>query len=76
MAVTIAAGSTPRLTLNPFQSVQTMTSYIAQVSTGDVPFGTIEYKTIFAVGIMLFSITLVMNLISNIVLRRFREVYE
>jgi phosphate transport system permease protein len=76
MAVTIAAGATPRITLNPFTGVQTMTAYIAQISSGDVPFGTIEYKTIFAVGLTLFVITLGMNLISNMVLRRFREVYE
>ena len=76
MIVTIAAGATPKLTLNPFESVQTMTAYIAQVSMGEVPHGTIEYKTIFAVGLTLFFITLLMNLISNAVLRKYREVYE
>lgn len=76
MIVTIAAGATPRLTLNPLESVQTMTAYIAQVSMGETPIGSIEYKTIFAVGLTLFAVTLVMNLISTIVLRRFREVYE
>jgi phosphate transport system permease protein len=76
MAVTIAAGATPNLTLNPLESVETMTAYIAQVSSGDVPYGTIEYKTIFAVGLALFVITLTMNMVSNVVLRRFREVYE
>jgi phosphate transport system permease protein len=76
MAVTIAAGATPNLTLNPLESVETMTAYIAQVSSGDVPYGTIEYKTIFAVGLALFVITLVMNMVSNVVLRRYREVYE
>jgi len=76
MAVTIAAGMTPRLTLNPFESVQTMTAYIAQVSVGETPVGTLEYRTIFAVGLALFAITLLMNIVSNFVLRRFREVYE
>lgn len=76
MIVTIAAGATPRLSLNPLHSVQTMTAYIAQVSMGETPYGTIEYKTIFAVGLALFALTLVMNILSNIVLRRYREVYE
>ncbi len=76
MAVTIAAGATPKLTLNPFTSIETMTAYIVQVSRGETPYGSIEYKTIFAVGLVLFLITLVMNAISLVVLRRFREVYE
>jgi phosphate transport system permease protein len=76
MAVTLAAGATPKMTLNPFESIQTMTAYIVQVSLGDTPFGTIEYKTIFAVGLLLFSITLAMNIVSRFVLRRYREVYE
>ena len=76
MIVTIAAGATPKLTLNPLESVQTMTAYIAQVSLGEVPHGTIEYKTIFAVGLALFFITLLMNMISAVVLRKYREVYE
>jgi phosphate transport system permease protein len=76
MIVTIAAGATPKLTLNPLESVQTMTAYIAQVSLGEVPHGTLEYKTIFAVGLALFFITLLMNIISNAVLRKYREVYE
>ena len=76
MAVTIAAGSTPRLTLNPLESIQTMTAYIAQVSLGETPFGSIEYKTIFAVGLTLFAITLLMNVVSVWLLQRYREVYE
>jgi phosphate transport system permease protein len=76
MIVTIAAGATPNLTLNPLEGVQTMTAYIAQVSLGETPFGTIEYRTIFAVGLTLFAITLLMNVASMLVLRRFREVYE
>jgi len=76
MAVAIAAGGTPNLTLNPLESVQTMTAYIVQISLGETPHGTIEYKTIFAVGLSLFFMTLIMNVISNAVLRRYREVYE
>ena len=76
MIVTIAAGAQATLTLNPLRSVQTMTAYIAQVSQGEVPQGTLEYRTIFAVGLTLFAITLLMNLISNRVLSKYREVYE
>lgn len=76
MIVTLAAGSTPKLTLNPFESIQTMTAYIVQVSMGDTPQGTTVYKTIFAVGTLLFVITLSLNVIGQLVTRRFREVYE
>lgn len=76
MAVTIAAGATPNLTLNPLESIQTMTAYIVQVSLGETPVGSLEYKTIFAVGLTLFGITLLMNVASLHILRRFREVYE
>ncbi|MFP3940536.1 MAG: phosphate ABC transporter permease subunit PstC [Thermoanaerobaculia bacterium] len=76
MIVVLAAGATPKLTLNPLESIQTMTAYIVQVSLGDTPAGTIEYQTIFAVGLLLFLITLVMNLLAHQVLRRYREVYE
>jgi len=76
MAVALAAGMTPKFTLNPLESIQTMTAYIVQVSMGDTPAGTLEYQTIFAVGSTLFAITLAVNLIAYRVLRRFREVYE
>lgn len=76
MIVTIAAGSNPHLTFNPLESVQTMTAYIAQTSMGELAFGSVEYRTIFAVGITLFVITLLMNMVSIAVLRHFREVYE
>lgn len=76
MAVTIAAGATPQLTLNPLESIQTMTAYIVQVSLGDTPVGTVAYQTIFAVGALLFAITLTANLLAIRILRRFREVYE
>ena len=76
MAVTLAAGATPKMTLSLMESIQTMTAYIVQISLGDTPAGTVEYKTIFAVGLLLFVITLFMNILANQVLARFREVYE
>ncbi len=76
MAVTIAAGATPKLTLNPLESIQTMTAYIVQVSLGDTPVGTVEYQTIFAVGMSLFVVTLIANIAAHRILKRFREVYE
>ena len=76
MAVTIAAGATPRMTLNPLESVQTMTSFIVQVSFGDAPSGSINGQSIFAVGATLFVMTFIMNIISSVILKRFREVYE
>lgn len=75
MAVTLAAGATPKVTLNFFESIQTMTAYIVQVSMGDTPYGSIEYKTIFAVGMVLFVMTLVMNIASMWIKERYREVY-
>lgn len=75
MLVTIAAGSTPTLTLNPQESIQTMTAYIAQVSLGETPHGTLVYQTIFAVGLVLFLITLLMNILSQYIVRRFEERY-
>jgi phosphate transport system permease protein len=76
MIVTIAAGQNPNFTFNPFVPIETMTAYIVQVSMGDTPTGTIEFKTIFAVGLSLFVITLGMNLLSQYFVRKYREVYE
>ena len=76
MIVAIAAGSNPNFTFNPLVPIQTMTGYIVQVVLGDAPTGTLAHKTIFAVGISLFLITLVMNLLSQMVVGKFREVYE
>ena len=76
MIVTIAAGQTPNFTLNPFVPIETMTAYIVQVSLGDTPTGTLEYKTIFAVALLLFTLTLIMNLLSQYLVRRFREEYD
>ena len=75
MIVAIAAGQQPRLTGNPFVPIETMTAYIVQVSLGDTPQGTIEYRTIFAVGMLLFLMTFALNLISTWLRERFREEY-
>jgi len=76
MIVAIAAGQNPSFTLNPLVPIETMTAYIVQVSQGDTPNGTLEFRTIFAVALLLFAITLLMNLLSQYVVRRFREEYE
>ena len=74
--VASAAGSTPKITANPLVSVQTMAAYIVQVCKGDAPAGTIEYQSIYAVGLTLFAITLAVNVVAQKVMARFREVYE
>jgi phosphate transport system permease protein len=76
MIVAIAAGQQPRLTLDPRVPVETMTAYIVQVSLGDTPAGTLEYRTIFAVGMLLFLGTFVLNLMSTWLRNRFREEYS
>jgi phosphate transport system permease protein len=76
MVVVLAAGNTPNLTFDPLQSIQAMTAYIATTATGEIAQGTTKYDTIFAVGSLLFLMTLVMNIISIRLVRRFREVYE
>ncbi len=76
MIVAVAAGLQPRLTLNPFVPIETVTAYIVQVSMGDTPAGTIEYRTIFAAGMSLFVVTFILNMISYSLRKRFREVYE
>jgi len=75
MLVTIAAGATPRMSFDPMESIQTMTAYIVQLSLGEAAVGSLEYNTIFAVGLLLFAMTFVMNLLGFWVVRRFREVY-
>ncbi|HEY8394558.1 MAG TPA: phosphate ABC transporter permease subunit PstC [Thermaerobacter sp.] len=76
MIVAVAAGSTPKLTLNPLESVQTMTGYIVQAALGDVAHGGIEYSSLFAVGMTLFVFTLVINLLAMLIRSRFREEYQ
>jgi phosphate transport system permease protein len=76
MVVLMAAGARPDITVDPTRSVQTMTAYIGQTATGDTSTGTVDYYTIFAVGALLFVVTLIMNMFAIRLVRRFREVYE
>lgn len=75
MIVALAAGATPNMTLNPLESVQTMTAFIAQVASGDVSHGGLIYKTIFAVGLLLFCITLLLNILSRYIVEKYKEEY-
>lgn len=76
MIVAIAAGQQPRLTMNPLVPIETITTYIVQVSTGDVAHGSLEYKTIFAAGMALFVFTFILNNISYWIKKKFQEKYE
>jgi phosphate transport system permease protein len=76
MIVLIAMGQQPNLTLDPREAAETMTAFIAATGAGDVPTGSLEYKTIFAVGALLFVLTLVMNVFAIRLVRKYREVYE
>jgi phosphate transport system permease protein len=76
MIVALAAGAGPNFTFNPFNAAETMTGHIARISSGDVSYQSLQYNSIFAIGLALFVITLTLNIISNVVVRRFREVYE
>jgi phosphate transport system permease protein len=75
MIVAVAAGNLAQLTANPLQPVQTMTAFIVQVASGDTPTGSLTYNTIFAVGSTLFVMTLILNIVSYMFVRRFREAY-
>jgi phosphate transport system permease protein len=76
MIVAIAAGSGPNFTFNPLKAAETMTGYIARISGGDLAYDTPDYNSIFAIGLLLFLITLVLNMISRHLSRKYREVYE
>ena len=76
MIVAVAAGAGPNFTFNPFQSAETMTGHIVRISGGDLSYDSIDYNSIFAIGLMLFFMTLTLNIISQQIVRRFREVYE
>lgn len=76
MIVALAAGSTPKLTANPLESIQTMTGFIASRAGGESSRGSTQYKSIFVVGLALFVLTLILNLISVRLVRRFRQVYQ
>lgn len=76
MVVAIAAGAGPSFTANPFQAAETMTGHIVRISGGDLSYNSVDYNSIFAIGLMLFLITLVLNIVSQKIVARFREVYE
>jgi len=76
MIVALAAGAGPNFTFNPFQSAETMTGYMVRISGGDISYGSIDYQSIFAVGLVVFLLTLVLNIVSQRIVKRFREVYE
>lgn len=75
MIVLIAAGAGPNLSLNPFAQGETMAGHIARISTGDISRGSIQYNSVFAIGLTLFVATLLLNFVSTIITRRFREIY-
>ncbi|MEL7590190.1 MAG: phosphate ABC transporter permease subunit PstC [Anaerolineaceae bacterium] len=76
MIVAVAAGAGPNLTLNPFKGAETLTGHIVRISSGDLSYDSIDYDSIFAIGLVLFLSTLILNIISQWIVRRFREVYE
>ncbi|HEX6291370.1 MAG TPA: phosphate ABC transporter permease subunit PstC [Herpetosiphonaceae bacterium] len=76
MIVAIAAGGRPFFTFNPFKAAETMTGHIARISGGDISYGSIDYTSVYAIGLTLFVMTLGLNILSQRIVRRFREVYE
>ncbi len=76
MIVAIASGAGPNFTANPTKAAETMTGYIARISTGDLSYNTLDYNSIFAIGLTLFFITLILNMISRLIVNRFREAYD
>jgi hypothetical protein len=72
----LAAGGRPNFTFNPFEAAETMTGHIARISGGDLSYNSIDYNSIFAIGLTLFILTLTLNAFSRRLVRRFREVYE
>ena len=76
MVVAIAAGAGPKLTWNPFESAETMTGYMVRISGGDLSYESLDYKSIYAIGLVVFAVTLLLNIVSQRIVARFREVYE
>lgn len=76
MIVAVAAGAGPNFTLNPFIGAETITGHIVRISGGDLSYDSVDYNSLFALGLFLFIVTLVLNMISQAIVRRFREVYE
>jgi phosphate transport system permease protein len=76
MIVAIAAGAGPAFTMNPFKAAETMTGHIVRISGGDLSYDSLDYNSLFAIGLLLFFMTLGLNVLSQQIVRRFREVYE
>jgi phosphate transport system permease protein len=76
MIVAVAAGAGPNFTLNPFEGAETITGHIVRISGGDLSYDSVDYNSLFALGLFLFFVTLTLNMISQAIVRRFREVYE
>ena len=76
MIVAVAAGAGPNFTFNPFESAETMTGHIVRISSGDLSYDSIDYHSIFAIGLLLFLVTFALNLASRRIVSRFREEYE
>jgi len=76
MIVAVAAGAGPNFTFSPFVGAETITGHIVRISGGDLSYDSIDYNSIFALGLFLFVVTLILNIISQAIVRRFREVYE
>lgn len=76
MIVAIAAGAGPNFTFNPFKAAETMTGHIVRISGGDLAYDSLDYNSLFAIGLMLFLLTLALNVLSQHIVQRFREVYE
>ena len=76
MVVAVAAGAGPNFTFNPLESAETMTGHIVRISGGDLSYDSIDYNSIFAIGLLLFCMTLGLNVVSRRFVARFREVYE
>ncbi len=76
MIVALAAGAGANFTINPFEGAETLTGYIVRISGGDISYDSIDYNSIFALGLLLFIITLTLNIISRRIVKKYREVYE
>jgi phosphate transport system permease protein len=76
MIVAVAAGAGPKFTFNPFEAAETMTGHIVRISGGDLSYNSLDYNSIFAIGLMLFFMTLGLNIVSQQIVKRFREEYE
>ncbi|MCF7943348.1 MAG: phosphate ABC transporter permease subunit PstC [Spirochaetia bacterium] len=76
MIVALAAGAGPNFTLNPFKAAETITGYIVRISGGDIGYNTVDYNSIFALGLVLFIMTLILNMVSRKIVEKYREVYD